>query len=77
MDNDYVPVSGQIINFNRGDVTQTHTITINDDDLCENDPNENFFSNIVLASGIPDINVTVPRATITIGDTNEIECSKL
>ena len=77
MDNDYVPVSGQIIQFNRGDVTQTHTITINDDDVCENAPNENFFSNIALASGIPDIDVTVPRATITIDDTNEVECSKL
>ena len=77
MDNDYVPVSVQIIQFNRGDVTQTHTVTINDDDLCENNPNENFFSNIVLASGIPDIDVTVPRATVTINDDNEIECSKL
>ena len=77
VDNDYVPVSGQIIQFNRGDVTQTHTITINDDDLCEKDPNENFFLNIVLASGIPDINVTVPRATVTINDTAEPECGKL
>ena len=75
MDNDYVPVSGQIIQFNRGDVTQTHTITINDDDLCEND-NESLFSNIALASDIPDINMTVPRATVTIDD-NEVECSKL
>ena len=77
VDNDYVPVSGQIIQFNRGDVTQTHTITINDDDLCEKDPNENFFSNIALASGIPDIDVTVPRATVTIDVANEVECSKL
>ena len=77
MDNDYVPVSGQIIQFNRGDVTQTHTVTINDDDLCENNPNENFFSNIALASGIPDINVIVSQAIVTINDANEIECSKL
>ena len=76
VDNDYVPVSGQIIQFNRGDVTQTHTITINDDDLCEKGPNENLLSNIALASGIPDINVTVPRATVTIDDTAEPECGK-
>ena len=77
MDNDYVPVSGQIIQFNRGDVTQTHTITINDDDECERDQNESLFSNIALVSGIPDINVTVPRATVTIDDTAEPECGKL
>ena len=69
-------MSGQIIEFNRGDVTQTHTITINDDDECEKDPNENFFSNITLGSGILDIDVTVPRATVTINDTPEPECGK-
>ncbi|CAI8013538.1 hypothetical protein GBAR_LOCUS8570 [Geodia barretti] len=75
-DDDYVPVDGEIIQFNAGDVTQTHTITINDDDECENDPNENFFSNIALDSGIPDITVTVPRATVTIDDTSEPECGQ-
>ena len=74
VDGDYVPVNGQIVTFDTGDITQTHTITINQDDICENMPNENFFSNVALASGIPDITVTVPRATITIDDTNEIEC---
>ena len=77
MNNDYIPVSGQIIQFNRGDVTQTHTVTISDDDLCEKDPNENFFSSIDLTSGIPDITVTVPQATVTIDDTAEPECGKL
>ena len=76
VDNDYVPVSGQIIEFNRGDVTQTNTININDDDVCENEPNENFFSNIALASGISDIDVIRPRATVTIDDNNEIECGE-
>ena len=76
MDNDYVPVSGQIIQFNRGDVTQTHTITINDDDECERDQNESLFSNVSLDSGIPDITVTLPQATVTIDDTAEPECGK-
>ena len=76
VDSDYVPVSGDLIQFNRGDVTQTHTITINDDDLCEKDPNKNLFSNIALASGIPDIDVTVSRATVTIDDITEPECGK-
>ena len=69
-------MAGEIIQFNVGDVTQTHTISINDDDECEKDPNENFFSNITLDSGIPDIAVTVPQATVTINDTAEQECGK-
>ena len=74
--NDYVPVSGQIIQFNRGDVTQAHTITINDDGECERDQNESLFSNVSLDNGIPDITVTLPQATVTIDDTAEPECSK-
>ena len=76
MDNDYIPVSGQIIQFNKGDVTQTHTIIINDDDECEGDQNKNLFSNVSLDSGIPDITVTLPQATVTIDDTAELECGK-
>ena len=70
-------MSGQIIQFNEGDVTQPHTITINNDDVCEIEPaNENFFSNIALDSGIPDITVTIPRAMVTIDDIAEPECGK-
>ena len=65
-DGDYVPVAGEIVQFNKGDVTKNHTIIINDDNECEKDPNENFFSNIALDSGIPDITVTVPRAMVTL-----------
>ena len=74
-DGDYVPVAGEIVQFNTGDVTKNHTIIINDDE-CEKDPNENFISNIALDSGIPDITVTVPRARVTIDDTAEPECGK-
>ena len=76
-DGDYGPVSGQIIQFSRGDTAQSHIILINDDDECEKDPNEIFFSNIALDSGIPDITVTIPRATVTIDDTAEPECGKI
>ena len=70
-------MSGQVIQFNAGDITQMHTILINDDANCENNPNENFFSNITLNSSVPDILVTVPRATVTIDVTAEPECGKL
>ena len=68
-------MTDQIITFEVGDVTQTHTIRINNDNICEDQPNENFFSNIALSSGI-DVSVTEPRATVTIDDTGEDECSK-
>ena len=76
VDNDYVAVSGQLIQFNAGDVTRNHTIEIVDDDECEKDPNEHFFSNISNTSGISTISVTVPQTTITINDTDELECGK-
>ena len=74
IDNDYIPVSGQIIQFNAGDVAQMHTILINDDDNCEKGPNENIFSGINFNSGISDILITLPRATITIDDAAELNC---
>ena len=74
VDSDYVPVSGQVIQFNAGDVTVVHTVEIIDDDECEMDPNE--LSIITLNSSIPDIFVTVPRATVTIDDTDEVECGE-
>ena len=73
-DNSYIPVIGEVIQFNRGDVTQTHTITINDDNECVSDPNNMFFSTITLGSGVPDITVTVPQATITIDDSDDPTC---
>ena len=69
-------VNGEIIQFNTGDTTKTHTIFIEQDQICETDPIEFFFSNIVLDSGIKPIQVIHPQATITILDTLEPECGK-
>ena len=60
-----------------GDIIQNHTITINDDDACEVDPNEYFYSHITLDSGIPSISVTVPQTKVTIDDYDDLECGKL
>ena len=62
--------------FMRGDVIQTHTILIEDDDECEIGTNEQFLSNIAVSSGIADIRVTVPQANITIEDSDEFECGR-
>ena len=70
---DYQSVSGQIIQFNTGDSSKTHIININNDQLCEGYLEE-FFSNITLMSGVPPIEVIVPRAMVAIYDFFEPEC---
>ena len=73
---DYGGVSDQMIQFNAGDVSRTHTIHIIDDSLCESDPIEFFFSNITLFSGVPPIDVIESQARVIINDTLEPECGK-
>ena len=73
---DYGGVANGILTFNQGDERVTHTIIINQDDICENDPYEDFFSNLTLNSGIQPITVIRPRAKVIINDTLEPECSK-
>ena len=73
---DYGGVNAQMIQFNTGDVSKTHTISIINDSLCETDPNEFFFSNIILFSGVPPIEIIEPQARVIINDTLEPECGK-
>ena len=65
---DYGAVTNQIITFAENQTRATHTIIINQDDDCEYDPNENFFSNIALNSGQQPISVIRPRAEVIIDD---------
>ena len=67
---------GHVIQFNAGDVSRTHTISIVDDYECEKDPNEYFFSNITLDGGAMLVTVTVPQATVTIDDSDQPECGR-
>ena len=73
---DYEAVVNELIQFNVGDVRVNHTIIINQDEICENDPDEFFFSDITFNSGMQPINVIRETATITIDDSIEPECSK-
>ena len=66
-----------MIQFNVGDVRVTHTIRINQDQVCETDPDEVFFSDIALGSGMQPIIVIRPTAEITIEDSAEPECSEI
>ena len=69
-------MSKQIIQFEAGDILQSHTITINDDNDCEIGQKKTFSSYISLESGIGNISVTVPQAIVTIDDTDDLECGK-
>ena len=60
---DYNGVSGQSIQFNPGDVSRTHTISIIDDPDLEDD--ETFQSTLSLFSG-SDVTISAPTATVTI-----------
>ena len=73
---DYSAVTSNVIQFNVGDVRVMHTIRINQDQLCETDPDEYFFSNITLNSDMQPINVIEETAIIIIDDSAEPECSK-
>ena len=66
-------MSGQL-QFNQGDTRVCHTITINQDEICENTPNEDFLSNLTLASGIQPITVIREHARVIINDDMEPEC---
>ena len=73
---DYGAVINGMLTFNMGDVRVTHTIAINQDDDCEDDPYEDFFSSLALVSGVQPITVIRPRAQVIINDSLEPECSK-
>ena len=44
--------------------------------ICEKDPNEIFFSNLVLGGGEGPIIVEPPQTEVIIDETNEPECGK-
>ena len=69
-------IHDQPIQFNRGDVMQTHRIFINQDTEYEKHLNKSFSSKISLDSGIRLISITSPQATVTIDESEEVECSE-
>ena len=71
---DYVAVAGEELVFSRGDTRVCHTIDILQDIICEDDPNENFFSDLSYVSGVPPITINPPTAQIVIDDSDELEC---
>ena len=71
---DYEEVVDEQLVFNTGDTRVCHSITILQDNVCESDPNEYFFSNLSYVSGVQPISIDPPTAQVIIDDTNEPEC---
>ena len=71
---DYEEVIDEQLVFNTGDTRVCHSITILQDNVCESDPNEFFFSDLSHVSGQERINIDPPTAQVIINDTNEPEC---
>ena len=72
---DYIAVIEELLQFDVGEQRVEHSITIIQDAFCE--PNEGFFSNLALVSGVQPINLIRSRAEVIIDDDVEPECSKL
>ena len=74
---DYEAVSGEMLEFAVGQTRACHTVTINQDNVCELLPsNEYFFSDLAYESGVSVINIDPQTARVIIADTNEPECGE-
>ena len=71
---DFAAIS-QTISFSIGDTSHTVRLSITNDEICES-PNEGFFVDIALASGVQPITISPSRAQVVINDGDEPECSK-
>ena len=72
---DYVAISGQIIQFNVGDTSHTLTLSVANDGMCET-PNESFYVRISLVSSTGSITISPSQTQVFINDVNEPECGK-
>ena len=72
---DYVAISGQIIQFNVGDTSHTLTLSIANDGMCETQT-ESFFVRISLVSSTGSITISPSETRVFIDDVNEPECGE-
>lgn len=75
---DYIlSMSNVGLEFVVGQTRVCYFIYIVHDDICENEPNEFFYSNLVVVGGKGPIFVFRSQTEINIDDTSEPECGKL
>ena len=74
---DYEAVREEMLEFAVGQTRACHIVTINQDNVCELLPsNEYFFSDLAYESGVSVINIVPQTARVIIADTNEPECGE-
>ena len=71
---DYVSESVNLI-FAPGSMRECHTVSLLQDDECEQPP-EDFFADLAYVSGIQPINIPIPTTQVSIHDFGEPECGK-
>ena len=73
---DYDTITDVVLDFPLGESRVCFSININDDDACEVEPVQSFFSNLVLGSGVQPIDVNPSQAQVIIDDDDQPECGK-
>ena len=63
--------------FNRGDTRVCHNVSIIDDNSCEIESVEDFFTLLQYVSGIEPISISPSQAHVIIDDSQEPECGEL
>ena len=53
-----------------------HTTEVIDDDICENSPNEHFFSDLSYVIRDQPVSITPERTRVVINDGSALECGK-
>ena len=73
---DYTAINRHDLVFNQGDSRVCHTVQITQDNICEIEPFEAFFSNLKYKSGTMPIIISRSQTRVLIDDTNELECGE-
>ena len=73
---DYVAVIHERLDFTVGQERACHVVEIIDDDICETDPTEDFFSDLVFGGGSQPISVEPSQTRVVIDDTEQEECGE-
>ena len=63
-----------MLSFSRGDTQVCYLIFIGNDNDCESDPNEFFFTELAYVSGVQPITIAPHTAQVIIDDSAEPEC---
>ena len=76
LEGDYVAVISERLDFTVGQERVCHEVEIIDDEICETDPMEDFFSDLEFGGGVQPISVEPSQTRVVIDDTDQEECGE-